>query len=50
MRKREIEKLLVQAIADALGVEADAANKTSRIAAPRIGKPTTGSHQDRAAA
>jgi hypothetical protein len=50
MRKREIEKLLVQAVAEALGVADDAGTHTSQTKVLGIAKPGSESRHDRAAA
>jgi hypothetical protein len=45
MRKRELEKLLVQAVADALGVEMSAPRKEAKAAAAKATKPAV-AHPD----
>ena len=50
MRKRELEKLLVQAVADALGVEMSAPRKEAKTAAPKATKPGVAHHHHHRAA
>jgi hypothetical protein len=44
MRKRELEKLLVQAVADALGVEMSGPRKEAKSAASKATKPAVEHH------